>query len=194
MVKPTLLVLAAGMGSRYVGLKQLDRVGPTGEAILDYSVYDAHEAGFETVVIIIKEAIRKDFMETVGARLAKAPVEIRYAYQELDKLPEGYTVPADRTKPWGTGHAIACARDAVDGPFAVLNADDYYGTAAMKTIFDFLKANGTKTTAEIAVAVGESSPKTSAMCRQMVEENRLVASDVSVKGKGKQKAYTVIVE
>ena len=137
--KPVLVVMAAGMGSRYGGLKQIDPVGSCGEAILDYSVYDAHEAGFETVVIIIKEAIRKDFMETVGARLAQAPVEIRYAYQELDALPEGYSVPEGRTKPWGTSHAVRCAKEAVDGaPFAVINADDYYGKDAFKTIYNQL--------------------------------------------------------
>ena len=137
--KPVLVVMAAGMGSRYGGLKQIDPVGSCGEAILDYSVYDAHEAGFETVVIIIKEAIKKDFMDTVGARLKNAPVEIRYAYQELDKLPEGYTVPEGRTKPWGTSHAVLCARDAIDGaPFAVINADDYYGRSAFKVIYDYL--------------------------------------------------------
>ena len=137
--KPVLVVMAAGMGSRYGGLKQIDPVGNCGEAILDYSVYDAHEAGFETVVIIIKEAIRKDFMETVGARLAKAPVEIRYAYQELDHLPEGYAVPEGRTKPWGTSHAVLCAKEAVDGaPFAVINADDYYGKEAFRVIYEAL--------------------------------------------------------
>ena len=137
--KPVLVVMAAGMGSRYGGLKQIDPVGSCGEAILDYSVYDAHKAGFETVVIIIKEAIKKDFMETVGARLAKAPVEIRYAYQELDKLPEGYTVPEGRTKPWGTSHAVMCAREAIDGaPFAVINADDYYGQSAFRVIYEYL--------------------------------------------------------
>ena len=137
--KPVLVVMAAGMGSRYGGLKQIDPVGSCGEAILDYSVYDAHEAGFDTIVIIIKEAIRKDFMETVGARLAKAPVEIRYAYQELDKLPEGYSCPADRTKPWGTSHAVLCAKEAIDGaPFAVINADDYYGKSAFKVIYEAL--------------------------------------------------------
>ena len=137
--KPVLVVMAAGMGSRYGGLKQIDPVGSHGEAMLDYSVFDAHEAGFETVVIIIKEAIRKDFMDTVGARLAKAPVEIRYAYQELDKLPAGYTVPADRAKPWGTSHAVLCAKEAIDGaPFAVINADDYYGKSAYKVMFDAL--------------------------------------------------------
>ena len=137
--KPVLVVMAAGMGSRYGGLKQIDPVGSHGEAILDYSIYDAHEAGFETVVIIIKEAIRQDFMDMVDARLQKAPVEIRYAYQELHKLPEGYTVPAERTKPWGTSHAVLCAKDAIDGaPFAVINADDYYGKSAYKVMYDAL--------------------------------------------------------
>ena len=100
--KPILVVMAAGMGSRYGGLKQIDPVGSQGEAILDYSLYDAHKAGFDTAVIIIKEAIRKDFMETVGERLKKCPMKIRYAYQELDDIPAGYTVPEGRTKPWGT--------------------------------------------------------------------------------------------
>ena len=134
--KPVLVVLAAGMGSRYGGLKQIDPVGSHGEAILDYSIYDAYEAGFRTCVLLIKEAIRKDFQETVGARLANSPMDIRYAFQELDKLPEGYTVPEGRVKPWGTAHAALCTKDAVDGaPFAVINADDYYGKAAFKTIY-----------------------------------------------------------
>ena len=137
--KPVLVVMAAGMGSRYGGLKQIDPVGSCGEAILDFSLFDAHEAGFETAVIIIKEAIKADFMETVGKRLAACPLEIRYAYQELDKLPAGYTVPEGRTKPWGTSHAILCAREAIDGaPFAVVNADDYYGKSAYKVIYDYL--------------------------------------------------------
>ena len=137
--KPVLVVMAAGMGSRYGGLKQIDPVGNCGEAILDYSLFDAHEAGFETAVIIIKEAIKKDFMETVGKRLEKAPMEIRYAYQELDKLPAGYAVPEGRTKPWGTSHAVLCAKEAIgDAPFAVINSDDYYGKSAFKTIYDAL--------------------------------------------------------
>ena len=139
--KPVLVVMAAGMGSRYGGLKQIDPVGSQGEAILDYSIYDAHQAGFDTVVIIIKEAIKRDFMETVGKRLEKAPVEVRYAYQELDKLPAGYTAPKDRTKPWGTSHAVLCAAETIDGaPFAVINADDYYGKSAFKVIYDQLSA------------------------------------------------------
>ena len=139
--KPVLVVMAAGMGSRYGGLKQIDPVGNHGEAILDYSLYDAYEAGFRTAVIVIKEAIRKDFMATVGKRLEKSPLEIRYAYQEIDKLPEGFAVPDGRTKPWGTGHAVLCAAEAVDGaPFAALNADDYYGKTALKKIYDFLES------------------------------------------------------
>ena len=137
--KPVLVVMAAGMGSRYGGLKHIYPVGSQGEAILDYSIYDAHQAGFETVVIIIKEAIRKDFMETVGKRLEKAPVEIRYAYQELTMLPQGYSVPEGRVKPWGTCHAVLSAREAIGGaPFAVLNADDFYGKSAFQTIFNQL--------------------------------------------------------
>lgn len=140
--KPVLVVLAAGMGSRYGGLKQIDPVGVKGEAILDYSIFDAYRAGFETVVIIIKKAIEKDFMETVGKRLKNAPVEIRYAFQELNKLPAGYTVPEGRTKPWGTSHAVLCATEAIDGaPFAVINADDYYGASAYKVMYDYLSQN-----------------------------------------------------
>ena len=137
--QPVLVVMAAGMGSRYGGLKQIDPVGSQGEAILDFSLYDAHEAGFETAVIIIKEAIREDFMTMVGKRLEQCPMEIRYTYQELDKLPAGYTVPEGRTKPWGTCHAVLCAAEAIDGaPFAVINADDYYGKSAFRTIYDCL--------------------------------------------------------
>ena len=137
--KPVLVVMAAGMGSRYGGLKQIDPVGSQGEAILDYSLFDAYRAGFETAVIIIKEAIREEFMQTVGARLQNCPMEIRYAYQELYKLPAGYTAPAERTKPWGTCHAVLCAKEAIDGaPFAVVNADDYYGRSAFQVVYDYL--------------------------------------------------------
>lgn len=138
--KPVLVVMAAGMGSRYGGLKQIDPVGCCNEAILDFSLFDAHEAGFETAVIIIKKAIAEDFMELVGKRLEKCPMEIRYAYQEVDKyIPENFAIPEGRTKPWGTGHAILCAKDAIDGaPFAVINADDYYGKSAFKVIYDTL--------------------------------------------------------
>ncbi|MDD6200490.1 MAG: sugar phosphate nucleotidyltransferase [Firmicutes bacterium] len=145
--KPILVVMAAGMGSRYGGLKQIDPVGNQGEAILDYSLYDAHEAGFDTAVIIIKEAIREDFMNTVGKRLEKCPMEIRYAYQELEKLPEGFTVPQERVKPWGTCHAVLCAKEVIgDAPFAVINSDDYYGKSAFRVIYEALEkaADGEK--------------------------------------------------
>ncbi|MBE6926702.1 MAG: nucleotidyltransferase [Ruminococcaceae bacterium] len=139
MKKPVLVVMAAGMGSRYGGLKQIDAVGSCGEAILDYSLYDARQAGFEKAVIIIKEAIREDFMEIVGKRLENSRMEIVYAYQELHKLPEGYAVPEGRVKPWGTCHAVLCAKDAIDGaPFAVINADDYYGKDAFKVMHSYL--------------------------------------------------------
>ena len=141
MKKPVLVILAAGMGSRYGGLKQIDPVGSHGEAILDYSLYDAYQAGFETAVIIIKEAIRQDFMDTVGKRLQNSPLEIRYAYQEIDNLPAGFQVPEGRTRPWGTCHAVLCAKDAIDGaPFAVINADDYYGKTGFRDIYAFLSA------------------------------------------------------
>lgn len=137
--KPVLVVMAAGMGSRYGGLKQIDPVGSCGEAILDYSLYDAYEAGFETVVIIIKHAIEKDFMETVGKRLKKCPLEIRYAFQEMEKIPTGFSVPEGRIKPFGTSHAVLCAKDEIgDAPFAVINSDDYYGKDAFKVIYDYL--------------------------------------------------------
>ena len=137
--KPVLVVMAAGMGSRYGGLKQIDPVGSQGEAILDYSLYDAYEAGFRTAVIIIKEAIREDFLSVVGKRLEKCPMEIRYAYQEIQKVPAGFTIPEGRVKPWGTCHAVLCAKEEIDGaPFAVINADDYYGKDAFRVIFDYL--------------------------------------------------------
>ena len=139
MKQPVLVVMAAGMGSRYGGLKQIDPVGSHGEAILDFSLFDAYEAGFRTAVIIIKEAIREDFLSTVGKRLEKCPLEIRYAYQELEHLPQGFAVPEGRVKPWGTCHAVLCAKEEIDGaPFAVINADDYYGKSAFRVIYDYL--------------------------------------------------------
>ena len=138
MREPVLVIMAAGMGSRFGGLKQITPVDDQGHSIIDYSLYDAWKAGFRKVVFIIKHAIEADFKKAVGNRMEKF-FDVRYVFQEVDKLPEGFSVPEGRTKPWGTAHAIACAKDAIDGPFAVLNSDDYYGATAIKTIYDFLK-------------------------------------------------------
>ena len=137
MNKPVLVVMAAGMGSRYGGLKQIDPVGDHGQLIIDYSIYDAKRAGFETVVFVIKRAIEADFKAAIGDRLSRV-MEVRYAYQELEDLPAGWSVPEGRTKPWGTGHAVLAARGLVEGPFAVINADDYYGPQAFREIYDYL--------------------------------------------------------
>lgn len=134
----TLVVMAAGMGSRFGGLKQIEPIGPAGQAIVDFSVYDAKAAGFNKVVFIIKHEIEKEFKEIVGRRIEKM-IDVEYAYQELDMLPEGFTCPEDRQKPWGTAHAIYCARDKVNTPFAVINADDYYGKSAYQKIYNHLK-------------------------------------------------------
>ena len=143
MNKPVLVVMAAGMGSRYGGLKQIDPVGNHGQLIIDYSIFDARRAGFETVVFIIKHEIEEPFKEAIGNRLSKV-MNVKYAYQQLDNLPAGYSVPEGRTKPWGTSHAILSAKDVIDGPFAVINADDYYGPEAFQVIYDYLLQNPDK--------------------------------------------------
>ncbi|MBE7033118.1 MAG: nucleotidyltransferase [Ruminococcaceae bacterium] len=133
----TLIVMAAGMGSRFGGLKQLEPIGPGGEVILDFSVYDAIKAGFNKVVFIIRKDIEQDFKELVGNRIEKK-VKTEYVIQEMENIPEGFSVPDGRTKPWGTAHAVFCCKDVVDTPFAVINADDYYGPGAFKTIYEEL--------------------------------------------------------
>ena len=140
MKKPVLVIMAAGMGSRYGGLKQLDPVGNHGQLIIDYSIFDARRAGFETVIFVIKPEIEADFKAAIGDRIAKV-MEVKYAYQLKEDLPEGYSVPADREKPWGTAHAAMAVRKLVDGPFAIINADDYYGPAAYQEIYDYLSAH-----------------------------------------------------
>ena len=135
MKEPVLVVMAAGMGSRYGGLKQIDPVDPYGNMIIDFSIYDAKQAGFEKVIFIIKKAIDEAFREGIGKRIEKY-MDVEYVYQELDVLPKGYEVPEGRVKPWGTGHAILCAAEAIDGaPFAVINSDDYYGRTAFEEIY-----------------------------------------------------------
>ena len=137
MSEPVLVVMAAGMGSRFGGLKQITPVDEQGDIIMDFSLYDARRAGFRKVVFIIKKAIEESFKENVGRRMEDW-FDVRYAYQELDKLPAGYAVPEGRVKPWGTAHAIACAAEEIDGPFAVINADDFYGRTSFQAVYDFL--------------------------------------------------------
>ncbi len=145
MVKPTLLVLAAGMGSRYGSLKQMDGVGPNNEAIIDYSVYDAIRAGFGKVVFVIRHSFAAEFREVFNAEHFGGRIEVEYVFQELDYLPEGLTVPEGRQKPWGTNHAVMMAAEAVKEPFAVINADDFYGAEAYRTIGDYLAQLGDST-------------------------------------------------
>ena len=143
MVKPTLLVLAAGMGSRYGSLKQMDGVGPNGEAIIDYSVYDAIRAGFGKVVFVIRHSFAQDFCEVFNAERFGNKIEVEYVFQELDKLPEGFALPEGREKPWGTNHAVMMAAEAINTPFAVINADDFYGRDAYAVIGSYLSQLGT---------------------------------------------------
>lgn len=137
MQEPTLVILAAGMGSRFGGLKQITPVDGHGHVIIDFSLYDAYRAGFRKVAFIIKHEIEDDFKELIGRRMEKY-FDVKYIYQQLDRLPAGYGVPEGRVKPWGTGHAVLCAASAVDGPFAVINSDDFYGRSAYTALYDYL--------------------------------------------------------
>ena len=138
--EPTLVIMAAGMGSRFGGLKQMTPVDEEGHFIIDFSLYDAYQAGFRRVAFIIKREIEQTFRETIGARMEKI-FHVDYVYQELDRLPEGFAVPEGRKKPWGTAHAVACCRGVVEGPFAVINSDDFYGRGAYEEIYRFLTEN-----------------------------------------------------
>ncbi len=169
MNKPVLIIMAAGMGSRYGGLKQLDPVGNHGQLIIDYSIYDARRAGFETVVFVIKPEIEADFKAAIGDRIAKV-MDVKYVYQLKEDLPEGYAVPEERTKPWGTAHAALAARKVVDGPFAIINADDYYGPEAYQEIYDYLCAHADGAVYEYAM-VGY-------LLKNTVTENGTVARGV----------------
>ena len=139
MRKPIVVVMAAGMGSRFGGLKQLEPIGQQGEVILDYSIYDAKRAGFETVVFVINHRIEKEFKEKVGNRLSDF-INVRYAYQEVDKVPEWIQIPKGRVKPWGTAHCVVVSKDVIDQPFAIINADDFYGKDAFKVMYDYLSS------------------------------------------------------
>ncbi len=143
-MKPTLLILAAGMGSRYGGLKQLDHLGTSGETIMDYSVFDAARAGFGKVVFVIRKSFEKEFREMFVSKL-EGKIDVELVFQEIDKIPADFNVPTERTKPWGTGHAILMAKDVINEPFAVINADDFYGAGAFEVMAKFL-ANGVSAT------------------------------------------------
>lgn len=140
MNKPVLVVMAAGMGSRYGGKKQIDPIDAQGHIIIDYSIHDANKAGFDTVVFVIKHEMEEEFRQAIGDRIAPY-MNVHYAFQDINDLPDGYDVPEGRVKPWGTAHAAASARSLVDGPFAIINADDYYGPQAFQLIFDYLSKN-----------------------------------------------------
>lgn len=144
-MKPILLIMAAGLGSRYGGLKQIDKIGPNGEILLELSLHDAIKAGFERVVFILREEIKDEFKELIEDKL-KQYVEVSYVIQKIDELPKGYVAPKGRRKPWGTGHAILCAKNVIDSPFVVINADDFYGAESFKKIYNFLIKNSDEST------------------------------------------------
>ncbi|MDO4431829.1 MAG: sugar phosphate nucleotidyltransferase [Aerococcaceae bacterium] len=166
MKSPILVVMAAGMGSRYGGLKQIDPIGPYGEVLLDYSLYDAKKAGFETVVFIIKSEIESVFKERIGNRIAQH-MEVRYAFQELESIPQPYEVPHDRTKPWGTAHAVWCAKSQIDAPFAVINADDFYGAQAFEQMYQHLKT--TQESAMVGYELGRTLSENGAVSRGLCQ-------------------------
>lgn len=153
MKKTSLVIMAAGIGSRFSGgIKQLEPVGPNGEIIMDYSIYDALEAGFNKVIFIIRKELEKDFREIIGNRIEKI-VDVEYAFQELDDLPEGFSVPDGRTKPWGTGHAILSARSVIHEPFLVINADDYYGKECFKKLHEYMVEDMEKITGKMKMCM-----------------------------------------
>jgi len=163
-MKPTLIILAAGIGCRYGGLKVLAPVGPSGELIIEYSVFDAVRAGFGRVIFVINELIEKDFREKIGDKVS-AVIPVEYAYQRFSDLPPGYKVVSERSKPWGTGHAVYCSRGLIDGPFAVINADDFYGAGAYKKVAEFLIGVGAGATiAEATTAVAGANAGTPFSC------------------------------
>lgn len=195
MQKPTLVIMAAGMGSRFGGMKQITPVDPQGHIIMDYSIYDAIRAGFGRVVCVIKKEFEEDFEAAIGSRL-RGHVELVYAYQSLDQLPEGFSIPEERVKPWGTAHAVWCARHVIEGPFAVLNADDFYGQEAFVAISDFLSQDREPTehamvgyllsntlTENGSVARGVCSKDENGFLRDIIERTKIVKQ-------GDKAAYT----
>ena len=194
MREPTLIILAAGMGSRFGGLKQITDVDGHGHAIIDYSLFDAYRAGFRRVAFIIKHEIEEDFKRFIGKRMEKY-FDVSYVYQQLDKLPEGYQVPEARIKPWGTGHAVLCARGTVDGPFAVINADDYYGPSAYEALYAFLTGERSENEhAMVAYQLRRTVTEHGSVARGVCEvENgvlRGVTEHTHIEKRGEDAAYT----
>ena len=184
MKKPILVIMAAGMGSRFGGMKQITPVDEQGHIIMDFSIFDAIRAGFGKVVCIIKKENEADFEAVIGARLRKH-VELVYAYQSLDILPEGFAIPEGRVKPWGTAHAVWCAKDVLDGPFAVLNADDYYGPQSFQLIYDYLSQSENDTEyAMVSYLLGNTVTKFGSVTRGICEvcENGYLTDIVERKG------------
>ena len=182
MVKPTLLVLAAGMGSRYGALKQMDGVGPNNEAIIDYSIYDAIRAGFGKVVFVIRHSSADAFTAMFNKERFGGKIEVEIVYQELDYLPEGFSVPEGREKPWGTNHALLMAKDVINEPFAVINADDFYGADAYKVIGDYLSQRDGESNHycmvgyEVNKTLSENGTVSRGVCS--IDENRFLTSIV----------------
>ena len=194
MQEPTLVILAAGMGSRFGGLKQITAVDDFGHAIIDFSLFDAYRAGFRRVAFVIKHEIEDDFKDFIGRRMEKY-FHVDYVYQQLGELPEGYSVPEGRVKPWGTAHAVMCACDAVKGPFAVINADDFYGPTAYKVLYDYLVSPHRDTehamvAYELRNTVTENGTVARGVCQ--VEDGFLtdVVERVSIEKRGNDAAYT----
>jgi len=203
-MKPTLLVLAAGMGSRYGGLKQVDPVGPSNESVLDYAVYDAIRAGYGRVVFVIRRDFEDLFRHQIGSKYS-GQINVDYVFQSIDELPDGFTTPDSREKPWGTGHAVWCARHAVKEPFAVINADDFYGADSFEQLGQFLRQAKTGPVAEFAmvgyrlantvsengsVSRGVCQANESGLLQEVVEHTAIQAKDV---GKGQKYTGTEIV-
>jgi UTP-glucose-1-phosphate uridylyltransferase len=183
-MKPTLVIMAAGMASRYGSMKQIQQFGPSGETIMDYSIYDAIKAGFQKVVFIIREDFAEDFKEIFEPKL-NGRIETEYVFQDMDKYLEGYEIPENRTKPWGTSHAIMCAKEAVDGPFAVINADDFYGSDAFLKACQFLTTECKEDVYaiigyELAKTLSENGSVSRGVC-EVDKKNNLVAINERLK-------------
>jgi dTDP-glucose pyrophosphorylase len=199
MKNTTLVIMAAGLGSRYGGIKQLELVGPSGEIIMEYSIYDALRAGFNKVIFIIRKDLEHDFKEVIGERIAKK-VEVEYIFQELDNLPEGYTRPEDRTKPWGTGQAVLSCIGVVKEPFAVINADDYYGKEAFEKFHDYL-INPEESSANynfcmagfiLGNTLSENGTVTRGVCK--VNENGMLVDITETRGISREGSYAAALD